>query len=248
MFPTYFFMWQNRSLYFGPLQHVEPRLHGAPVLLVGLYKHFQIRIHHGALIECECAIVPAGVLHELELSGNVLAKLFIERDSPDYWAFQQRFNVQPHRFQIVNDASIVTFFREIYEESPAKTVIKTKLDSLIPSDTTHQPFIHPRIMSVLDLLRNEPEQNHTQFEIAETAHLSASRFQHLFRHETGIPYRRYRIWKRLGKAIDVMRQTDCMTQSAMDAGFSDASHFSHCFKDFFGANPSFVFKQLTRLE
>lgn len=241
-------MWPGRSLYFGPLQHLEPRLHAAPVLLVGLYRPFRIRINQGECISCRCGIVPAGMLHELDLEGNVLAKLFIERDSPDYEAFRQRFPYALNAFQAFDDADIVELFVKIYEESPAKEAIHKLIETLIPPYTENLPLLHPRLISVMDLLRQEPEQNHSQLQIANLANLSTSRLLHLFKAETGVPYRRYRIWKRLGVAIYTMSQTDCMTRSAMDAGFSDASHFSHCFKDVFGANPSYVFKRVSRLE
>lgn len=241
-------MWPGRSLYFGPLQHLEPRLHGAPVLLVGLYRPFRIRINHGECISCRCAVVPAGVLHELELDGNVLAKLFVERDSPDFWAFRRRFPFPPNAFHAFDDPKLVELFLGIYEESPPKETIHAHIETLMPLDMEAYPLLHPRLISVLDSLRQEPEQNYSQFQMASKANLSTSRLLHLFKAEIGVPYRRYRIWKRLGIAIYTMSQTDCMMRSAMDAGFSDASHFSHCFRDFFGANPSYVFKRVSRFE
>jgi AraC-like DNA-binding protein len=39
-----------------------------------------------------------------------------------------------------------------------------------------------------------------------------------------------------------------MTRAALDAGFADATHFSHSFRDTFGVNPAPVFRKIGRFE
>jgi len=66
--------------------------------------------------------------------------------------------------------------------------------------------------------------------------LSPSRFLHLFKENTDVPYRRFRAWKRLFLAVEHLNASDNMTFAALEAGFSDATHFSHSFRDAFGVS------------
>jgi AraC-like DNA-binding protein len=70
----------------------------------------------------------------------------------------------------------------------------------------------------------------------------------LFKEHTDVPYRRFRAWKRLFLALESLSATDNMTIAALDAGFSDATHFSHSFRDTFGINPAYVFRGINRFD
>jgi AraC-like DNA-binding protein len=73
---------------------------------------------------------------------------------------------------------------------------------------------------------------------AASAGLSASRFQHLFTREVGVPFRRYRGWQRLRGAIRAAASGLSLTDAAYAAGFADQAHFSRTFRATFGAPPS----------
>ena len=78
--------------------------------------------------------------------------------------------------------------------------------------------------------------------------LSPSRVLHLFSEQIGVPYRRYRLWKRLWLSTERLHASDSMTMAAMESGFADATHFSHAFRDTFGVNPAPVFRKIERFE
>jgi AraC-like DNA-binding protein len=73
---------------------------------------------------------------------------------------------------------------------------------------------------------------------ADAAGLSASRFQHLFTREVGVPFRRYRVWHRLRAAIRAAASGSSLTSAAYAAGFADQAHFTREFRRTFGAPPS----------
>jgi AraC-like DNA-binding protein len=81
-----------------------------------------------------------------------------------------------------------------------------------------------------------------------TERRAPARLLHLFSKEIGVPYRRYRMWKRLWLATERLHASDSMTMAAIECGFADATHYSHAFRDTFGVNPAPVFRKIERFE
>src|SRR5690606_20335290 len=58
----------------------------------------------------------------------------------------------------------------------------------------------PRVVKAIDAMLRRLDRPIVLAEIAAAAHLSPSRFRHLFVAETGVPFRRYVLWQRLQHA------------------------------------------------
>ena len=67
--------------------------------------------------------------------------------------------------------------------------------------------------------------------------LSTSRFLHLFKENTGIPFRSLRMWKRARRFLDHANREDSLTDVALGLGYPDSSHFSHSIRASFGLQP-----------
>jgi methylphosphotriester-DNA--protein-cysteine methyltransferase len=83
-------------------------------------------------------------------------------------------------------------------------------------------------------------------EIAAGVGLSGSRFQHLFTAEVGVPFRRYRAWRRVRVAIAEIVKGSRFTTAAHTAGFADQAHFTNDFRRTFGGPPSLSLLGLRR--
>jgi AraC-like DNA-binding protein len=249
-YPTYtrLFIWSSRLLYFGLSQHLTPHVYAAAALHVGIYQLFQIKIGHGDWQLCRCALIPAGVKHELNFSNGIHGKLFIERDSADFLYFKRRFPYSEQSATLFNDDELVTEFLWMYEENPAKPLIECCLNALLNCDDTLYLKLDARVQTAINCICNEPENNFSGDYLAGLSDLSQSRFLHLFKENTNVTYRRFRAWKRLFLAVEHLNGSDNMTFAALDAGFSDAAHFSHSFRETFGVNPRFVFRGIDRFE
>jgi AraC-like DNA-binding protein len=64
--------------------------------------------------------------------------------------------------------------------------------------------------------------------------LSPSRLRHLFADQTGVPFKTYVLWLRIGKAVEAYARGESLTAAAHGAGFSDSAHFSRTFRRTFG--------------
>lgn len=245
-FHSQLYIGKGRALYCGPLPHLETHAYGAPVLHVGIYSPFKLKLADGEWRRYRVALVPPGLRHALDVDGGVHGKLFMDIESPSVPAFRARFPYRRGALSAFRDPEIVAFFHWVFEEDPRQADVEARLDRLLPAEDGS--LIDPRIAKVLALMRNEPDRNHSQAELGAALGLSPSRVLHLFSEQIGVPYRRYRMWKRLWLATERLHASDNMTIAAVDSGFADATHYSHAFRDTFGVNPAPVFRKIERFE
>jgi len=242
------FMWPNCTLLFGPLQHLTFHSMGSVAINVGLYHPFLITTENGAHTPYRCAIIPAGYKHQLNANGNIVACLIMEKNSNEFVNFKRHFSLHESSITSIADVKWIECFQKIYQEKPSKIETKQLLNQLFSADSMPNQSIDPRIDSIMQFIQNNPDSNHSQEYLASSVGLSASRFRHLFRQHSDIPFRRYRMWRRILSAMDTLHKVDNPTYAAMEAGFTDSSHFNRCFRDTFGVNPSLVFKNIDRFE
>jgi AraC-like DNA-binding protein len=193
------------------------------------------------------AVVPPGLRHALDVAGKVHGKLFVEVDSPSASTCRRRFPYRKGAITALHDAEAVDCFHWIFEENPPQADVERRFDQLLPAEDGDS-LLDRRIELIVALIRGEPDRNHTQSELAAALGLSPSRVLHLFSEQVGVPYRRYRMWKRLWLATEKLHASDNMTMAAVECGFADASHYSRAFRDTFGVNPAPVFRKIERFE
>jgi AraC-like DNA-binding protein len=73
--------------------------------------------------------------------------------------------------------------------------------------------------------------------------LSESRLRALFRNTTGIPLYRYILWNKIRFATNRIMAGDSVNDAAMEAGFTDSSHYHKMMVQMFGVSPSKFLKE-----
>jgi AraC-like DNA-binding protein len=97
-----------------------------------------------------------------------------------------------------------------------------------------------RLEPVLCRLDADPDAFPTVDALARALDLSRSRTQALFTATVGMPFRRYRLWRRMACVMVLLHRGATLTQAAMDAGFASPSHLATAFRTQFGLSPSAV--------
>lgn len=82
-------------------------------------------------------------------------------------------------------------------------------------------------------------------DLAGQAGLSTERFRHLFAEALGVPFRRYVLWRRIGRAVSQLSDGLSVTAAAHAAGFADGAHFTRTMKVMFGVAPSVLGRKPT---
>lgn len=241
----------GRTFFSGPLYHCANHQHGAPVFLAGLYGKFKLRLQGGEWQWCRTAVIPAGVMHELEVGGEPISVLYIEPTVAGIDAFLPLINnSRAEHGALVGYGGEIAFMRDLYEDRYKAGWSAEALRDLLDYSTGRTPTstIDPRLQRIVAHLQAHGDDLTPLTTLTTQLGLSPSRFQHLFTQQIGVPFRRYRAWNRMRQALTCIVSGDNFTAAAHAAGFTDSAHFSHDFRKTFGAPPSVSLRDLARLQ
>ena len=97
---------------------------------------------------------------------------------------------------------------------------------------------HPKLLAVIEQMESNLEEPLDRTELAGSAGLSTRQLERLFRKYLNCSPARYYLELRLNKARLLLLQTNMsIIDVALACGFVSASHFSKCYRDFFGRTP-----------
>jgi transcriptional regulator GlxA family with amidase domain len=97
---------------------------------------------------------------------------------------------------------------------------------------------HSKLLGVISLMEQNLEEPLSRSELAVSAGLSTRQLERLFRKYLNRSPARYYLELRLNKARLLLLQTNMsVIDVALACGFVSASHFSKCYRDFFGRTP-----------
>jgi AraC-like DNA-binding protein len=107
-----------------------------------------------------------------------------------------------------------------------------------PGKTWPGPF-DTRIRIVIAVILRELEKPQSMRRFAAQFRLSPSRFEHLFKKETGQSFKAFLRATRLARAKALLQNpTVLIKEAAFEVGYRDASDFAHDFRKQYGQSPS----------
>ena len=114
--------------------------------------------------------------------------------------------------------------------------------SLLVGSAPATDRVDPRIERAIVWMRDRLATSISLADAAAVAHLSPSRFRHLFVEQTGVSFRAYLLWARVDSAMGAGMSGQSWTAAAQDAGFADSAHFSRTCRRMFGIAPAMLAK------
>ncbi len=243
-------MWitPQRVFYAGLLGAAAERSlggHGIYVSPAGLPN--RIRIGGGAWQTGELLAVPPQVPHQVASDHPLILNLLVESESVDPAQL-------PGFLQHCGPVEAPSFVQRV-REAHARLLAASGRESFDGFDFDllffGQPLaprrLDPRIRQVVDRIDADPALPASAEEWAASVGLSFSRFLHLFKQETGVPFRAFRAWKRARSLLRHVRQPATLTDIALDTGYPDSTHFSHSIRQVYGLRPSDIVAGSRRL-
>lgn len=227
------------AVFAGPLGHNAPHAHSASVYLAGLYDTFRLRIANEPWRTCRAAVIRAGTPYEFDAAESPLGVLYLEPDKGRAETLATLMREGDELSGALVGEGDVAPLRFLFERRSDADELRICADDLLAfAQRGAKRQIDARVAAVVEMLQRETSARCCAQCAADVAGLSASRFQHLFTAEVGVPFRRYRGWQRLRTAIRAAAAGASLTDAAYAAGFADQAHFSRAFRATFGAPPS----------
>jgi AraC-like DNA-binding protein len=240
--------WGPRVLYLGPAFGLSAHRNATAVLAVALDRRLEVAADpenpDGIYRSARSVLIPPNTLHHLRIEGGRMAFLYVDPLSRDLAALTARMQVVTPRaaFDLIGEGAVIKVLAGVADGGVTDGDGRKTLTELLGIGSRADP--DARILSALRRMRDQPHRSQSMAELGACAGLSASRFLHLFKAETGVPLRRYRLWNRMGAAVAAVRDGQSLTEAAHAAGFASSAHFSTAFRDMFGMMPSELLKGL----
>lgn len=216
-----------RAAYVGPGLNLAPHRNAVATIALAQAVPFELAIAVegrvlGKYQMLWAALIPPGSLHHLKAHGAMVF-LYLDALSDDHRL------VQRMRLEAFDQRAAAGLFAGAADGA---------LEGLFDLVSATASAADPRVAKVVRQIDNAPERFATIGRAAAVAGLSASRFQALFRDAVGIPFRRYRLWRRMGLVMRILGRGGTLTHAAHAAGFNSSAHLSTAFKAMFGFAPS----------
>lgn len=238
-------LWSGGSLWMGRATgRAEAHAHHAIQISMGLSGPLRLCADEGPWREHRVALVRPHRRHRFDGSGETVAQIFVEPETAQGRALLQQADaaaivdlpgeaIQPLLAQLLAsfngdapDAALVAL---------SQRIVATLCGQGAPA-----LGVDPRISRAIDFIRARLAEPVTLAQAAAAAHLSPSRFRHLFVAQTGMSLRAYLLWARVEAAVGAAMAGQSWTEAAQDWGFADSAHLSRTCRRMFGIAPTML--------
>jgi len=240
------FLWAGGALYVGQTADNTPHAHHAVQLGVGLDGDLAVRTGVSApWTRTGAVLIGSDVVHQLEGGATTVALAYVDPEGAQALRLRAAgctgvMAVAAERLA----AFVLPLGAVLGQRRPATDtvarLVEGMLEALTPGERRIDHAPDARIVRLVRALPDQIDAPPTASGLAAQMGLSTSRFVHLFRESTGIPYRRYVLWLRLVEAVRAMGRGRSLTEVAHAAGFADSAHMSRTFRRMFGIAPSAI--------
>jgi len=241
-------LWGGGSLWVGrDAGRVESHAHHAIQVALAMDSTLRLAPAGGEWREHRGAVVPPHLPHRFDGCGQRTAMLFVEPETAQGRALLERYGSSA----IVDlaaeaAAALVAPIRSAYLAAATREALVALGQQAVATLAGHAPAeadVDPRIRRAIAWLRSRLDATITLDEAAAVAHLSPSRFRHLFVAQTGVSFRAYVLWARVETAVGAAMNGRSWTAAAQDAGFADSAHLSRTCRRMFGFAPAALVKE-----
>ncbi|MFI6997011.1 helix-turn-helix domain-containing protein [Nocardia sp. NPDC050175] len=223
-------LWPGHAVYRGPSLRLDAHCGSVLCLAVGVDAPFMLRAD-GLEQTVHTALIPPRMVHQVVATGEQMLFCYIDPSSPQAKTSWDRMTTRFHGFGLHHrdEPDLISHAAQA-DFDPVAAIDLACGSAAAPIDD--------RIAAAAAILLAHPARANSAAELAAEAHLSTSRFLHLFARHAGTSFRRYRIWARMLSVGRAIAKGADLTTAAADAGFASPSHFSDTFHAMCGLSPS----------
>lgn len=228
---TFIWLFDTFTAALGPLNEAPMHTHPVAQLTVGIDAPLRIHAASGP-IDAWAVFIASGALHRSDPSTQARLTVYLDpahalaRSLARGGEQVLALDVPPEQRAALAALSAT--------HAPCASA-RTRFESLLACFGNRPgPPLEPRVTHALRLVRSDDGKLITLAALAEAVGLSAERLRHLVREQVGMPFSRYRLWLRLGDAVEAILAGASFTDAAHAAGFADSAHLARAFRQAFG--------------
>lgn len=238
----------DRVFYAGLLGRPRKRTSGALMLYASMDGLLDLTVEGEPTRTVEAAVVMPNTMHSVSSNRLSVACVLIEPETVERAALALLAATAAAMPEAKLGAGIRASYGAFRHRPARQDITPAEFDTVIFGAPLPQRRFDPRIARVLDEMRAQPGNVLPASHCATAANLSVSRFLHLFKAETDVPFRALRAWKRARHLLNFANEAINMAHLALDIGYPDSTHFSHSIRRFYGLKPRAIFSGSRELD
>ena len=240
------YVWDGGFLAIGRARGVVPRhAHHAIQIVVALEDEIAVQGEDEVWRSARGIVVGPDREHSFDAKGAFAAMLFVDPESTEgVWlraSLQGDITILPERRVAACVTELVRFRDHPLESLEIGALIRHCVQAL-SAGALPARRLDSRVTRVLQQIQRSDDLRLSLAAAAKSAFLSPSRFQHLFKQQMGLPFRRYVLWRKVARAMLAMGREGTATAAAHAADFADAAHLTRTFVEMFGIPPTVMLR------
>jgi AraC-like DNA-binding protein len=240
------YVWDGGFLAIGRAQGVVPRhAHHAIQIVVALEGEIAVQGEDEVWRSARGIVVGPDREHSFDPQGAFAAMMFVDPESTEgVWlrsSLQGDVTILPERRVAACVTELARFRDQPLESMEVGALIRHCVQAL-SAGALPARRLDSRVTRVLQQIQRSDDLRLSLAAAAKSAFLSPSRFQHLFKQQMGLPFRRYVLWRKVARAMLAMGREGTATAAAHAADFADAAHLTRTFVEMFGIPPTVMLR------
>ena len=231
----------ERVFYAGLLGRPRRRCSGAFHVYVAIEGGLRLAVGGAAESYGELAVVPPDVPHTIASDHRSVICVLIEPETVRAGAFDVLAGRLSGADRPLFADRIRAAYAQLRHRRCGDEIVSAAFDIMCFGEALPRRPLDPRMVRAIAQIGRFSGEPVTAASCAAEAGLSASRFLHLFKQETGISFRAFRAWKRARHLLHFANQDINLAHLAQDIGYPDSTHFSHSIRRFYGLQPRAIF-------
>lgn len=242
--PSY--VWNASSALFYAASRTAFHSHNTMQLVLDTQKTFKFRVQHGSWGTYKCLVIKENVVHQLDTNNSVQLIIYLDAESKFARAIKSWFLLENdiyspdlNVFHLVNSNELE---QALVNPEPGR--MKNLIDKIVGclSREVEVASADERIVLIEQAISTMHPEEVTLRSLAEKVYLSESRLRSLFKKVTGLSLHQYVLWNKIRFATNQIMAGNSVNDAALEAGFSDSSHFHKMMVRMLGKSPSTFLK------
>jgi len=231
----------ERVFYAGLLGRPRERCPGAFHIYVAIEGSLWLTAAAGHESQGELLVVPPNVRHTISSDHRSVICLVLEPESVRAGAIEALVARLTGPERPLFARRIRQAYTQLRQRQGRDAIGCSEFDAMCFGEALPPRALDPRVVRAIVQIGRFSGEPVTAASCAAEAGLSASRFLHLFKQQTGISFRAFRAWKRARHLLHFANQDLNLAHLAQDIGYPDSTHFSHSIRRFYGLKPRAIF-------